>query len=101
MTSTELMEWQRRCGLRTDRDAAKVLAMSLSSYRAKRTNRAAITAQDELLAAYYEAFASRWPGIVDAAIKLGRLTDIPIPPAAARRTAEILAKVLDLSASRP
>jgi hypothetical protein len=100
MTAAELVAWQKRCGLRTDAEAAAALAVAVATYRRKRTGHSPIARQTELLAAYYEVFAQRWFGVVEAASKLARLTSVPVAPPAIAAAAELITKVIGQSAFR-
>src|SRR6266705_4713904 len=96
MTPTELRAWQKRCGLRTHAEAAKALGIAVSTYRQKRTGRASITKQTELLCAYYEIYGVHWAQVAEATIDLAELTGMPISPAAAAKVMKVLTKVIDL-----
>jgi hypothetical protein len=54
MTAAELVAWQRRNGIRTDAEAARVLGISPATYWRKRKGRTRITRQTEMLCGYYE-----------------------------------------------
>jgi hypothetical protein len=96
MTATELRQWQRRCGLRTDEQAAAVLGMSVKTYRRKRSGLTPITKQTELLCSYYEIFGQRWLAIAEAAYKLSSLTRRPVAPAAISKTRQVIEAITDL-----
>ena len=92
-TPADLRAWQRRCGLRTDVQAAAVQKISVSSYRRKLKGRAPITERDELIAFLWELHAANWLAIATAARNIGALVPvIPIPPVAAEILAETLTK---------
>jgi len=95
MAPEELAAWQKRCGLRTDAEAARALGMGVSSYRQKRTGRASIPRQTELLCAYYEVFSAHLLlNLTEALERLAELTAVPIAPIAAAKVAETIIKVL-------
>jgi len=74
MAPEELVAWQRRCGFRTDAEAAAKLGIAVGTYRQKRTGRASITKQTEILCAYVEMFYGRWIDAAETARRLARLT---------------------------
>lgn len=91
MTSEELRDWQRRCGLRTDADAARVLQVSVGTFRKKINGRAPITGRDEIIAALFRLYAQDWLAIAAAARTIGNLISvIPIP----QQDAETIAKAV-------
>lgn len=98
MTEHELKAWQRRCGLRTDGEAAQALGISAVTYRRQRGGRAKISRQTELLCAYYEIFGGRFEHIAEAAIRLAHLTTMPAitllgAPAAAEKIARVIGSI--------
>jgi hypothetical protein len=93
MTAAELRAWQRRCGLHTDAEAAHVLGLSVKTYRRKCTGHSPIRRQTDLLAAYYEVYSNRWLDLAQAARLLATLTRIPLAPAVAQQTRQLIAEV--------
>lgn len=73
MTREELWAWQRRCGFRTDDEAAEALCVHVSTFRRMRTGRGKIGAQTALLCDYVEISRPQWLNIAEAAMRLGRL----------------------------
>lgn len=100
MTAAELRAWQRRCGLRTDAQAAAALGISPVTYRRKRKGLAKVTRQTELLCAYYEVFSLRVSATFDALHRLHRLTSIPVMPATVEKSAALIEKLIDETISR-
>ena len=96
MTAAELIAWQRRCGLRTERDAARVLGIATSTYRSQSSGRSGVTRQTEIICAYHEVFGRPLMliNMSAAAQKLAHLTDTPID-VMAEPAIKTLAKVLD------
>jgi hypothetical protein len=54
MTSAELLQWQRRVGLRTQKAAANALGLAPVSYRRKLRGQVKVGRQTEMLVACYE-----------------------------------------------
>jgi hypothetical protein len=96
MTAAELVAWQKRCGLRTQTAAARVLRLALSTYRDKVHGRSPVDDRTELLSVYYEVHAGQWLAVAEAARKLALLTDPPVAPAAARTAHQTLQKLMPL-----
>jgi hypothetical protein len=73
MTHLELRAWQRRCGFRTDEEAAEALRVHGSTFRRMRIGRAKIGRQTEALCDYVEISRPNWLNIAEAAMRIARL----------------------------
>jgi hypothetical protein len=102
MDAGELRAWQRRCGLRTQQDAARVLRLSVSTYSRNVRGRLRIGEQTELLTVWWELFGRRVIGleIVEAGYRLQALLALPIPQATAPKSLAVLEKIGALPDSR-
>jgi len=104
VTADDLRLWQQRCNLRTDALAAQALGIGIATFRRKRTGRAPIGRQTELLARHHEASHGRLSaallGMAEAIEELARLTAAPVDPEAAHKVVEVITKVIDQSSIR-
>jgi hypothetical protein len=62
MTGDDLAAWQRRCGIRTQKEAAHAVRLSLAAYREKLKGRVPVDERTELLCAFHEVFLDLFVG---------------------------------------
>jgi hypothetical protein len=97
MTGDDLAAWQRRFGIRTQKEAAHALRLSFSAYRAKLTGASPLDERTELLMSYHEVFLDLFVGHVlrqaEASLKLFEQLSAPLGSAAAQRALVVLNKL--------
>jgi hypothetical protein len=97
MDGHDLEAWQRRCGIRTQKEAAHELRLSFSAYREKLKGRMQVDARTELLASYHEVFLDLFVGHAlrqaEASVRLAEQLSAPLATAAAQRALEVLTKL--------
>ncbi len=97
MTGAELRQWQHRLGLRTDRVAADMVGLSLSSWRRKCKGLSPISPMLQIVTACLEIIHTPLvraiEGYADAHERLSLLIPIITPPAIAEQVIERLTKV--------
>jgi hypothetical protein len=64
MTDDDVAAWQRRCGIRTQKEAAHALRLSLAAYHAKLKGASPVDERTELLMSYHEVFLDLFVGHV-------------------------------------
>lgn len=105
MDGRDLAAWQRRCGIRTQKEAAHALRLSFSVYCAKLKGRAPVDARTELLCAFHEVFLSLFVGHAlrqaEASVKLAEQLSAPLAAAAAKRALEALTKLATMGDDAP
>src|SRR5580704_4431476 len=97
MTGDDLAAWQRRCGIRTQKEAAHALRLSFSAYREKLKGRLPVDDRTALLCAYHEVFLDLFVGHAlrqaEASVRLAEQLSAPLATAAAQRALEVLTKL--------
>jgi hypothetical protein len=97
MTGDDLAAWQRRCGIRTQKEAAHALRLSFSAYREKLKGRLPVDDRTALLCAYHEVFLDLFVGHAlrqaEASVRLAEQLSAPLAAAAARQALEVLTKL--------
>lgn len=104
MDGTELAEWQRRCGIRTQGAAARALRLSLTAYRDRLRGRLPVDDRTELLCAFHEVFLDLFVehclSQAEASYKLAGLLSAPLAAAAASRAQQVLGRLVRDHAKR-
>jgi hypothetical protein len=94
MDGRDLAAWQRRCGIRTQKEAAHTLRLSFSTYREKLKGASPVDEQTHLLTLYHEVFLDLFVGHAlrqaEAAVKLAEQLSALLAAAAAQRALEVL-----------
>jgi hypothetical protein len=97
MDGHDLEAWQRRCGIRTQKEAAHALRLSFSAYREKLKGRLPVDDRTALLCAYHEVFLDLFVGHAlrqaEASVRLAEQLSAPLATAAAQRALEVLTKL--------
>jgi hypothetical protein len=105
MTGDDPAAWQRRCGIRTQKEAARALSLSFSAYRAKLKGAAPMDDRTELLMSYHEVFLDLFVGHAlrqaEASLKLAEQLSAPLAAAAAQRALDVLNKLVTVGDGAP
>jgi hypothetical protein len=105
MTGDDLAAWQRRCGIRTQKEAAHALRLSFSAYREKLKGRMPVDDRTALLCACHEVFLDLFVGHAlrqaEASLKLAEQLSAPLAAAAAQRALDVLNKLVTVGDGTP
>jgi hypothetical protein len=105
MTGDGLAAWQRRCGIRTQKEAAHAVRLSLAAYREKLKGRVPVDDRTELLCSYHEVFLDLFVGHAlrqaEASVKLAEELSAPLAAAAARRALDVLTNLAKMGDGAP
>jgi hypothetical protein len=105
MTGDDLAAWQRRCGIRTQKEAAHAVRLSFSVYCAKLKGRSPVDDRTALLCAYHEVFLDLFGGHAlrqaEASLKLAEQLSAPLAAAAAQRALDVLTKLAKMGDGTP
>ena len=105
MDGRDLEAWQRRCGIRTQKEASHAVRLSLAAYREKLKGRVPVDERTELLCAFHEVFLDLFFGHAlrqaEATIRLAEQLSAPLAAAAAQRALEVLTKLAKMGDGAP
>jgi hypothetical protein len=100
-----LQHGRRRCGIRTQKEAAHALRLSLAACHAKLKGASPVDERTALLMSYHEVFLDLFVGHVlrqaEASLKLAEQLSAPLATAAAQRAIEVLTKLAAVGDSAP